>query len=246
MEYLDAQGTRQLLTTNQKINGSFTENPKICIEEYQSKEEYSQSCSDIYQPEINGQYRYNINTGPIVVETPHDQPYHLHPPYVQSSEEIQGCHKNNLQQRSPHNELRKLSRFSVVNESDRGSQRESIESCNNGFVNAKNVGMYLQVTEDTNALELQTCYQQEPRQTQQSSSQKQKLSKSTLSPKDVWNKKPGRKTKDIVERNKITLGHNTSRSNFGSYVRIHMLKQERPHDVNEVPDNTGFAQFGSG
>lgn len=46
------------------------------------------------------------------------------------------------------------------------------------------------------------------------------------------NKKLERLTEDIVQRNKITLGRNTSKCS--SYVTAHALKQETPHNVNKV------------
>ncbi|TMS14438.1 Jhy protein-like protein [Larimichthys crocea] len=59
------------------------------------------------------------------------------------------------------------------------------------------------------------------------------MSTSTLSsPKVLSNNKVERLTEDIVERNKITLGRNTSKC--GSYATVHALKQDMPHDVNKV------------
>lgn len=163
-----------------------------------------------------------------------DQPYHLHPQDAQTrSVASPNCHKNALQLRSPHAELSRPSSFSTVNEIDKNSQRGFREKCKNGFDNAENISTSPELTEDVHALESQTCYQQELRQTQQGPSQTQKMSTSMLtSPKVLWNKKLERLTKDIVEHNKITLGCNTSKC--GSYVRVHAFKQEMPHNVNKV------------
>ncbi|XP_062414114.1 jhy protein homolog [Pungitius pungitius] len=49
----------------------------------------------------------------------------------------------------------------------------------------------------------------------------------TAFPKVLFNKMPERLSEDIVERNKTTLGHNTSKC--GSYVSVHVLKR----DVNK-------------
>ncbi|KAI4814384.1 hypothetical protein KUCAC02_003580 [Chaenocephalus aceratus] len=57
------------------------------------------------------------------------------------------------------------------------------------------------------------------------------LRRTTQSHPGSLNKKLESLAEDIVERNKMTLGRNSSKR--GSYVSVHALKQERPHKVNK-------------
>uniref|UniRef100_A0A3Q3K0J7 Junctional cadherin complex regulator n=1 Tax=Monopterus albus TaxID=43700 RepID=A0A3Q3K0J7_MONAL len=69
----------------------------------------------------------------------------------------------------------------------------------------------------------------------------QKMSASTLANlKVISNKKLERQKEDIVERNKITLGRNTSRS--GSYVRVHTHKQETLHNAHDSSKETASTE----
>lgn len=70
-----------------------------------------------------------------------------------------------------------------------------------------------------------TFFQQEPRCPQGRLTATEQM---TAFPKDLFNKKPERLSGEIVERNKTTLGHNTSKR--GSYASVHVRKQ----DVNKV------------
>lgn len=98
---------------------------------------------------------------------------------------------------------------------------------------AENTGTAPELTEDAHAVEFHTCWQQESRHTDGGSIQTQKTSTSMLiNSKVSERKKLERLTKDIVERNKVTLGRSTSKR--GSYVRVHTLRQEMPHNVNKV------------
>lgn len=148
-----------------------------------------------------------------------DQPYHLHPQDAQTnSVNSPNCHKHALQLRSPHAELSRPSSFSTVNESDNTSPRGFRKKCENGCDSAENISTSPELTEDVHA----SKFQADPRHTH-------KMSTSTLSsPKVLRNKKLERQTKDIVERNKITLGRNTSKC--GSYLR----GQEMPHHLKKV------------
>lgn len=152
-----------------------------------------------------------------------DQPYHLHPQDAETNSMASpNRHKHALQLRSPHADLSKPSSFSTVNKSDNTSPRGFRDKCENGCDNAENINTSPELTEDVHASEFQT----DLRHTQ-------KMSTSTLtSPKVLRNKKLERQTKDIVERNKITLGRNTSKC--GSYMRVHAFMQEMPHHVNKV------------
>ncbi|XP_071317277.1 jhy protein homolog isoform X2 [Trachinotus anak] len=87
---------------------------------------------------------------------------------------------------------------------------------------------------EADATEFQTHYQQPLGCTQGEPIQDTSTPMLT-SLKVISNKKPERPMEDIVERNKTTLGRNTSKC--GSYVRAHSLKQEMPHNVIEVHES---------
>ncbi|XP_018548058.1 jhy protein homolog isoform X1 [Lates calcarifer] len=237
-EYLDTQiderGGSQLLSdddysdlrydpnwrTNLKGNGCFDDSPQISVEEY---------CQG---------YKHIIDTSPAIMVTPHidgsesDQPYRLHPQDGQTSSVTSThCHNHALQCGSPEGDLSRSSKISTKNESDNNLQRGSRQKHEQSCVSAgENISRSSEPTEEINTTEFD-IYQQEQRCTQGGSIQK--MSTSTLmNPKVLWNKKLERVMEDIVERNKMTLGCNTSKC--GSYVRAHALKQEMPHNANKV------------
>lgn len=150
------------------------------------------------------------------------QSYHLHPQDAQTdSVASHNCQKHTLQHRSMHADLSRPSSVSTVNESDNTSPRGFREKCENGD-NAENMNTSPELPEAIHASESLT-----------DQTHTQKMSTSTLtSPKVLRNKKHEKQTKDIVERNKITLGRNTSKC--GSYMRLHTFIQEMPHHVNKV------------
>lgn len=172
---------------------------------------------------MKGGYRYIVDTGPAAVVTPHtaddhsDQPYHLHPQAGQDSSPH--CHNQVSKLRSPEVDLSRPSRESD-NISQRGAKTKS----------EKYISRCPELTEKE---EYKTYYQQELRHPRGGPSETQHMSTSTLSsPKVSSNNKVERLTEDIVERNKITLGRNTSKC--GSYATVHALKQDMPHNVNKV------------
>ncbi|XP_044078909.1 jhy protein homolog [Siniperca chuatsi] len=262
--YLDTQidldereGTSQLLSddaysdlrydpnwrTNLKGAGCFNESPQISIEEYNQvpKEKSSQSCGDRQGLVIKG--GYIVNTSPAVVVTymagnESDQPYRLHPQDGQTSSVTPPhCHKHALRLRSPGADLPRPSSTSIKNENDNTLQGGFREKCENSCYNAgENISRSPELTEGLHAVYIQdfkTYYQQDRRRTQGGPTQTQQMSASTLmNPKVLSKKKLERVTENIVERNKTTLGRN--RSKFGSYVMVHALKQEMPHNVNKV------------
>ncbi|KAE8288102.1 hypothetical protein D5F01_LYC14162 [Larimichthys crocea] len=243
-EYVDTQtdgreGTsRQLLSddaysdlrydpnwrTNLKGAGRFNESPQVSVKEYYQVPK--ETSSDRLAPVMKGGYRYIVDTGPAAVVTPHtadnhsDQPYHLHPQGGQdSSITSPHCHNQVLKLRSPEVDLSRPSRESD-NISQRGAKTKS----------EKYISRCPELTENE---EYKTYYQQELRHPRGGPSETQHTSTTTLSsPKVLSNNKVERPTEDIVERNKITLGRNTSKC--GSYATVHALKQDMPHNVNKV------------
>lgn len=191
---------------------------------------------------IKGGYRYICNTNPAVVATPHmagnecDQPYRLHPQdgqisFVQSPHR----HKHTVQLRSPEVDLSKPTYSSTKN--DRGGFEEKHQnSCDKAGVDISRSPELTENSEDINDVyiqEFQSDYHHELRRTQGGSIQTQQTSSSMLkSSKVLSNKKQERLNKDIVERNKITLGRHASK--YGSYARVHAVKQEMPQNLNKV------------
>ncbi|TKS83818.1 hypothetical protein D9C73_017931 [Collichthys lucidus] len=211
--------------TNLKGAGRFNESPQVSVKEYYQVPK--ETSSDRPAPIMKGGYRYVVDTGPAAVATPHtaddhsDQPYHLHPQGGQdSSTTSPHCHNQGLKLRSPEVDLSRPSR-----ESDNISQRGA---------KTKSEKYISRCPEPTEKEEYKTCYQQELRHPRGGPSETQHMSTSTLSsPKVLSNNKVERPTEDIVERNKITLGCNTSKC--GSYATVHALKQQDvPHNVNKV------------
>nr|XP_020476270.1 uncharacterized protein LOC109972023 isoform X1 [Monopterus albus] len=255
-EYLDTQiderqGTSQLLSydaysdlrydpnwrTNLRRSGHFHGSPLISEEYYQVPEDKSrQSRADRQGLKINGGYAY-IDTSSAIVVTPQKtdsesaQPYHLHPQDGQTSSVTSPhCHDHAFQLRSPEVDLLRSPSFSTKNESDNTLQRGFRKKRENGYDGAgENVSRASELTGDLRAVEL--------RRTKGGTIEAQKMSASTLANlKVISNKKLERQKEDIVERNKITLGRNTSRS--GSYVRVHTHKQETLHNVNKAHDSS--------
>ncbi|XP_051257486.1 jhy protein homolog isoform X1 [Dicentrarchus labrax] len=218
--------------TNLKGAGHFDESPQVSVEEYYQvpKEKSSQACGGRQGLVMKAGYRYIVDTGSAVVVTPHmagsesEQPYRLHPQNGQTSH-----HDNHaLQFRSPGGDLSRPSSIFTKNESDNTSQRGFKQMCENNCDNAAE-----NISRAPERIEFKTHYQQDLRHAQAGPTQTEHISTSTLlSPKVLMNKKLERLTEDIVERNKITLGRNTSKC--GSYVTVHALKQEIPHNENKV------------
>nr|XP_046267729.1 jhy protein homolog isoform X2 [Scatophagus argus] len=226
--------------TNLKGAGRFSESPRISVEQYQVPlKKSSQACGYKQGVEMKGDYRYIVDTSPAVVITPHmasnqsDQPYRLHPQDGQNTSiAFPHCYSCSLQLRSPEADLSRPSSILTKNESDNASQREIRKKCENG---CDDVSRSHEPTEDVHTMyipECKTFYQQEQRCTQGGSTQTQHLNMSVWSRKILSNKKLEGLKKDIVERNKLTLGRNTSKS--GSYVSVHSLKHDKPHNVNKV------------
>ncbi|XP_034745425.1 jhy protein homolog isoform X2 [Etheostoma cragini] len=236
-EYLDTQmderaRTSQLLTddvyselrydpnwrTNLRGTTCFNESPQNSFEEYYEvpKEKSRQSCGDSQGLRIKAGYRYIIDTSPASVVTPHltgdesDQPYRLHPQHGQTSSVTSPhCHNLALQLGSPKADHSKPSCLFTKDDSD-------------------NVGQYNRSPEQPNDICVVSKNIQE--RTQGGPTQIQQMSTPSV-PKVVLKNKLERLTKDIVERNKKTLGRNTSKC--GSYVSVHALNREMPHHVNK-------------
>ncbi len=225
-----------------KGSGSFNESPQISVKEYyQVPKEKSSQCGDEQELVMKGGYRYIVSTAPAVVLTPHmadnlsDLPYHLHPEdYQNSSVSSPHCHNHVPHLRSPEADLSRSSSFFTKNESDKTLQRGFRKMRENSCDSAgENVNGSPELSEDvvhaTNSQELKG----QLRNTQVRPTQAQDISTSAFSiPMVLSNKKTERLTENIVERNKITLGCNTSKCD--SYVMVHALKQDMPHNRNKV------------
>ncbi|KAK2828918.1 hypothetical protein Q5P01_019952 [Channa striata] len=223
--------------SNLKRNGRFINSPPISIEEYYTEEKPRQPYANRQVLEIKGGYRYIADTTPVVVVTPYmadsesDQPYCLHPQDDQtSSVTSRDRHRRALQLGSQEADLSRPPSSSTINESNNTLNSDFRETRENSFDNAgHNIRTSTELTEHIHGAEFQPFYQPEWRQHIQSRPiQTQKMSTPTPSP----NKKPERLMEDVVERNKITLGWNTSKS--GSYVRAHAVKQKVPGHGNKV------------
>ncbi|XP_031166536.1 jhy protein homolog isoform X2 [Sander lucioperca] len=252
-EYLDTQmdereGTSQLLTddvyselrydpnwrTNLRGAGRFNESPRTSVEEYYQvpKEKFRQSSGDSQGLRIKAGYRYIIDTSPAAVVTPHltadesDQPYRLHPQHGQTSSVTSPhCHNHALQLGSPEADYSKPSCIFTKDDSDKRSLKGFKKMHGN---NCDNAGEYSRSPEQPKDIRAMSKNIQE--RTQGGPTQIQQMSTSIV-PKVLLNKKLERLTEDIVERNKITLGRNTSKC--GSYVSVHALNREMPHHVNK-------------
>ncbi|KAJ4929857.1 hypothetical protein JOQ06_018878 [Pogonophryne albipinna] len=249
-EYLDTQtnergGTSQQPTqdsysdlrydpnwrTNLRGAGRFDDSPHISVEEYYQapKEKSSQSCCDRQGLVMKGGYRYIVNSCPAVAVTPHlacdeSEPYCLHP------------------QNAPHHELQPPSPEADHSKPPcgkntlKGFRRKSVNSCDNAGENRRST----ELTKDATYIQSKAYLLQELRSTQGGTTQIQQISTSKY-PKVSLNKKLESLAEDIVERNKMTLGRNSSKR--GSYVSVHALKQERPHKVNKPnPQKTSSSQ----
>lgn len=232
--------------TNLKGADRFNDSPQFSVGEYYQvpKEKPRQACVDRQALVIKEGYRYIIDTSPVAVGTPHmagnesDRSYHLHRQNGQTSPGTSPrCHNHALQLRSPETELLRPSSIFTKDERDNTLQRRFREQRENSRDNAgENICGSLELTEDTHAMYLQgfkTYNQQELKRTRGGYTEPQQMSTSAWTiPKVLSNKKLERLTEDIVERNKITLGRNTSKCS--SYVTAHALKQEMPHNWNKV------------
>ncbi|CAK6971676.1 jhy protein homolog [Scomber scombrus] len=222
----------------------FNDSPQSSFDEYYQipKEKSSRLGGDRQEVVIKRGYRYICNTSPAVVATPHmtgnecDQPYRLHPQDGQNSF-IQSPHphKHAVQLRSPEVDLSRPTNISTKN--DRGGfEGKHQNSCDKAGVDISRSPELTENSEDINAVyiqEFQSDYHHELRRTQGESIQTQQTSSSTLkSSKVLSNKKQERLNEDIVERNKITLGRHASK--YGSYARVHAVKQEMPQNLNTV------------
>ncbi|XP_070773818.1 jhy protein homolog [Enoplosus armatus] len=225
-EYLDVrEGTSQLLSDdaysdlrydpNWRANllgaGRFDESPQISIEEYRRAPKGKPGL----EPVIRGGYRHVVTTSPAAAATPQaagsesDQPYRLHPRDGRTGS-VTSSQASQLG--PPEADISRPS-----SERDDASQRGLAEQRD-----GEGASRYPEVTEDTQGLN--TCTQQDPGRTQGGPTPTQPRT----SPKALLGKKP----KDIVELNKISLGRNASKR--GSYATAHALKQEMPHNANKV------------
>ncbi|XP_010780517.1 jhy protein homolog isoform X1 [Notothenia coriiceps] len=246
-EYLDTQtnergGTSQQPTqdsysdlrydpnwrTNLRGAGRFDDSPHISVEEYYQdpKEKSSQSCCDRQGLVMKGGYRYIVNSCPAVAVTPHlacdeSEPYCLHPQNAQTGSATPPHHE--LQPPSPEADH---SKPPCGKNTLKGFRRKSVNSCDNAGENRRST----ELTKDATYIQSKAYLLQELRSTQGGTTQIQQISTSKY-PKVSLNKKLESLAEDIVERNKMTLGRNSSKR--GSYVSVHALKQERPHKVNK-------------
>lgn len=177
---------------------------------------------------IKGGYKHIVNTCPTAVVAPPmagsepDQPYHLHPQDGQNNSVTSPrCHKDAFQLRSPQTGL---------------SKQSSIFS-NNQCGNTSHTGFkkkYPELIVDVHAPympELNKCHEQ-LKHTRGGAIQTQQISTSALlTPKVIVKKKVERLKEDMVERNKTTLGCNTSKY---SYMTMHALKHNMPRNVSKV------------
>ncbi|KAK5888282.1 hypothetical protein CesoFtcFv8_016796 [Champsocephalus esox] len=205
--------------TNLRGAGRFDDSPHISVEEYYQapKERSSQSCCD--RLVMKGGYRYIANSCPAVAVTPHlacdeSEPYCLHPQHAPQHE---------LQPPSPGADH---SKPPCGKHALKGFRRKSVNSCDNAGENRRST----ELIKDATYIQSKAYLLQELRSTQGGTTQIQKSITSKY-PKVSLNKKLERLEEDIVERNKMTLGRNSSKR--GSYVSVHALKQERPHQVNK-------------
>ncbi|KAM8741638.1 jhy protein homolog isoform 1-T1 [Acanthopagrus schlegelii] len=254
-EYMDAQiyereGTSQLVSddayydpnrrTNLKGAGCFNESPQVSIEEYYEvpKDISHQTCADRQGLIMRGGYRYVVDTSSAVVVTPSmavnksEEPYHLHQQDGQNNT-VMSSHNQALQFISPETKLsRPTSVFTNNKSENRSLQRGFRQTFENSCDSAgDNVSMSPELKEDVHARYFQD--QRGLRNTQGGPSQTQSMNTSVLSsPKVSSNQKLERLTDNIVERNKITLGYNTSK--YGSYAMVHAQKEGMPHSVNKV------------
>lgn len=178
------------------------------------------------------------DTGPAAAMTPHmagnnsDQPYRLHPQGGQQDSVTYPYGQNRaLQRRSPETDLSRASSIFSENQSDNTSQREL---CKNDCDKAAEMIRSLALTQDENFMfQSDSSYQQELTHVHRGATHQELISTPALwGPRAIANKKQERLQEDIVERNKTTLGRNTSKS--GSYVTMHSLKHDAPHVVNKV------------
>ncbi|KAK1882610.1 Jhy protein like [Dissostichus eleginoides] len=246
-EYLDTQtnergGTSQQPTqdsysdlrydpnwrTNLRGAGRFDDSPHIsAVEYYQApKEKSSQSCCDREGLIMKGGYRYIVNSCPAVAVTPHlacdeSDPYCLHPQNAQTGSATPAHHE--LQPPSPEADH---SKPPCGKNTLKGFRRKSVNRCDNAGENRRST----ELTKDATYIQSKAYLLQELRSTQGGTTQIQQISTSKY-PKFSLNKKLESLAEDIVERNKMTLGRNSSKR--GSYVSVHALKQERPHKVNK-------------
>uniref|UniRef100_G3Q9L6 Junctional cadherin complex regulator n=1 Tax=Gasterosteus aculeatus aculeatus TaxID=481459 RepID=G3Q9L6_GASAC len=194
--------------TNLRGAGRFNKSPHISVEEYYQfpKEKAAHPPVESREPVTKGGYKYIVATSPAVLVTPDmagnepDQPYRLHPQDVETSTPT-----------SPHFHHHALQFRSAVVDLSK-------PPCNN----PKEERDKSLLTGD----KCKTFFQQEPRCPQGRLTATEQM---TAFPKDLFNKKPERLSGEIVERNKTTLGHNTSKR--GSYASVHVRKQ----DVNKSP-----------
>ncbi|XP_068456837.1 jhy protein homolog [Clinocottus analis] len=263
-EYLDIQtdereGTSQLRTgdaysvlrydpnwrTNLRGAGRFNKSPHVSVEDhYQFPEEKpGPSRGDSQGPVTKGGYRYIVNTSPAVIVTADmagnepNQPYLLHPQDVQTSAVTSPhSHNNALQLQSPEADHSKPSSSVTKNQGDKSLLIEFKEKCMSSCDNAgENASTSSELTKDMlngHAMYIQkfkTLLMQDLKGTQGGPTQINQMS--TL-PMTLSNKR----SEDIVERNKTTLGRKMSKC--GSYASVHGRKQEMPHNINKVHSTT--------
>lgn len=184
---------------------------------------------------MKGGYKHITDTSPAVVVSPGDgcnQPYHLHAQDGQIAL-VSPQHHKQLRPTVSHS---RSSSFSTQNYNDNtlqgGFKDKHESSCDNAGENISRSPELKEQMEDTHAKykhKVQTYYGRGLRHTRVRRTQ----STATLeTPEVISNKKLERRTEDIVERNKMTLGRQASK--HGSYVTVHARKQEKPHHVDQV------------
>lgn len=158
-------------------------------------------------------------TSPAPVVTPHltgfesDRPYCLHP----QNDPISSAEAN----------ISVLCSSSTKDESHKTQQRRFREKGENSCDKTdENIG-WPELTEGLQSMHMH--HQQGLGHTQGA---QQRSTSPVRSPKTFSKKKPESLMEDIVERNKVTLGRITSKSD--SYLKVHALKQEIPHHIKKV------------
>ncbi|XP_054873238.1 jhy protein homolog [Amphiprion ocellaris] len=210
--------------TNLRGEGRFNESPQISVKEpYQNPEEPSnQRCDDRGGLAIKGGYRYIVDTSTASVLTPHmasnesDHLYRLCPQDDQTSSATSPQCLNSSTKNQNDNTLQ------------RGFRQMGEKSLDNV---GENISITSEQTEEIQPMyihKFQPCYQQELKHTQQGPIQAQQRSTSPLmSPKVLSNKNQRPLIENKVQHNILTLGRITPKC--GSYVKVHALKQEIPH-----------------
>ncbi|KAM3600907.1 uncharacterized protein V6R79_004421 [Siganus canaliculatus] len=190
-------------------------------------------------------YRCIIDRKPPVVTTPpmaasDPAPYYLYPQDSQSSSLTSPEAYSDLQLCSPDTHLPgppcTFAKSETDKTSESGFEKKLQDSCDNVAENMS-ISPKLALTVPQ-VEEFKTHDQQEMRFTQEEYAEKQQMSTSAFStPKVLTSNKSATPLGNIVERNKLTLGRNASKSKF-SYVKVHALKHTTPHNKNKETADT--------